>query len=288
MSRAPIPLGGRTGRRAGRVENVKLQFEMTDRDYAHYLLGEDIDLDAQLLAIRDLLSRHRSADEATSRDIEELAEATRKANGPYADHLVDLSVDRMRNSVYQDAAHSMAAAGMLAPLMESILVRLFAGVGRRPWPLVDTVRRDRAGEGHKEFWNAQINFSSKEGEKPDIVLGVRQLAAATGLAAHLPDDFDAAFEALVLYRNRMFHNGFEWPVEARAKFKTLIATRGWSAWFQSSLTNHEPWIFYMSPAFVDRCLTLVDQTLDAAGRLVRERTEAFGFDEFDAAPVQLD
>lgn len=266
-------LGGERG-----VEDVKLQFGMTDRDYAHYLLGEDIDLDAQLLAIRDLLSRHRSADEATSRDIEELAEETRKAKGPYADHLVDLSVDRMHNSVYQDAAHSMAAAGMLAPLMESILVRLFAGVGRRPWPLVETERRDRAGEDHPGLWNAQTYFSSKEGEKPDIVLGVRQLASATGLAAHLPADFDAAFEALVLYRNRIFHNGFEWPVEARGKFKKLVDTRGWGAWFQSSLTNHEPWIFYMSPAFIDRCLALVDQTLDAAGRLVRDRSEAYGFE----------
>lgn len=255
---------------------------MSDRDHAEYLLGEDIDLDAQMAAIRDLLHRHRSAEDALSVDIDELGEAAQKAEGRYAEHLVDLSVDSMWKSTYQAAAHSMAAASMLAPIMESILVRLFAKFGERPWPQVDAERQARAGAAHKGFWNAQIYFSSKDGEKSDIGRGVRQLAATTGLADHLPADFHTAFEALVLYRNKMFHNGFEWPIEARGKFEILVEARGWGDWFNSSRTNHEPWIFYMTPAFVDRCLDLVDQTLDAIGRLARDRTATYGF---EAAPA---
>ncbi len=251
---------------------------MTDRDYAEYLLGEDIDLDAQMAAIRDLLNRHKSAEDALSVDIDELGEAAQKASGRYAEHLVDLSVEGMWRSTYQAAAHSMAAASMLAPIMESILVRLFAKIGELPWPQLDAERHARAGGGHRAFWNAQIYFSSKDGEKSDIVRGARQLAATTGLADYLPGDFDTAFEALVIYRNKMFHNGFEWPTEVRGKFEILVAARGWGEWFNSSRTNHEPWIFYMTPAFVDRCLDLVDQTLEAIGRLARDRTDTYGFD----------
>lgn len=241
-------------------------FEISERDHGDYLLGEDIDLDAQLLAIRRLLSSHQAADEALSREIDELEVATRAASGAYADHLVDLSVDQMHGSVYQDAAHSMAAAGMVAPLLETMLVRLFARMGEQAWPTVASDRVTRAGKMHPDFWNAQVYFS-KEGEKPDIAVAVRQLITATGLGAYLPADFDSAFDALVTYRNRMFHNGFEWPVEARTKFKALLEAKGWNDWFRSSLTNHQPWIFYMSPDFIDRCLDLVEDLLVATGQL---------------------
>ena len=254
--------------------------EMTNQDYAHYLLGDDIDLDAQLLAVRDLMRRHSAASDELSREITELAEAARAANGPYAEHLVDLSVDRMHGSVYQDAAHSMAAAGMLAPLMESILVRLFQGISLRPWPLTDETRKALADatDAPSDMWNAQSYFSKNRGLEKNIVTGTRQLSEATGLDAFLPIDFGSAFEALVLYRNKMFHNGFEWPIEMRVKFQTLIEQKGWQDWFSSSSTDHKPWIFYMSPAFIQRAVALVEETLDAAGRLVRERTDRYGYE----------
>ena len=43
-------------------------FELTDRDYAIYALP-DIDLEAQHLAVRSLLSRNRTADEALIEEI---------------------------------------------------------------------------------------------------------------------------------------------------------------------------------------------------------------------------
>ena len=242
-------------------------FEMSDRDWGEYLLGDDIDLGAQLLAIRNLLSRHQADDEATTREIRELDAAARAARGTYAEHLVDLSVDAMHGSVYQDAAHSMAAAGMLAPLLETILVRLFARIGEQAWPVVASDRLTRTGEADPNFWNAQVYFS-REGEKSDILNGVKQLVAASALAPHLPADFDTAFGALVTYRNRMFHNGFEWPVDVRAKFQAMIEREGWDAWFSSSVSDHNPWIFYMTQAFIDRSLSLFEETLAAVGRLM--------------------
>ena len=255
--------------------------EMTDRDYAHYLLGEDIDLDAQLLAIRDLMRRHSVASAELSREIDELADAARSAKGPYAEHLVDLSVDRMHNSVYQDAAHSMAAAGMLAPLMESVLVRLFDGIGHRPWPLIDSDRKNLAdaSEKPKAMWNAQIYFSSRRGPVSDVVKGVIQLARTSGLDGYLTEDFAKAFEALVTYRNKMFHNGFEWPVAMRDNSQTLIEQKHWEDWFSRASTNDKPWVFYMSAPFIERLMALIDEVLKAAGRLVRDRVAVYGFDK---------
>ena len=49
-----------------------MSFETSDRDYGHYLLGEDIDIEAQLRAIRVLLHRQRADEEATAREIREI------------------------------------------------------------------------------------------------------------------------------------------------------------------------------------------------------------------------
>ena len=156
-------------------------------------------------------------------------------------------------------------------------MRVFDGVGRRPWPVIDSKRKRRVGVDHPDFWKGQIYFPSRGAPKANLLEAIDQLSVATGLKVYLPSDFKTALEALIAYRNAMFHNGFEWPVTARTDFAITISDKGWDAWFLNSKTGRLPWIFYMSPAFVARSLDLVDETLEGVGRLVRDRTDKYGY-----------
>jgi hypothetical protein len=57
-------------------------------------------------------------------------------------------------------------------------------------------------------------------------------------------------EALFEYRNYMFHNGFEWPQARCAQFAARIDKSGWQDWFSTFTRGGEPWIFYMTEAFI--------------------------------------
>lgn len=145
-------------------------FELTGRDYIEFALT-DINLDAQLMAARSLLRRNREADAQLTQDIRALEERARSASGPFADRLVDDHTDLLFASVFHDAANSMAAVGMVAPMMESTFVALFKAIGRQSWPLVGTKRRMRAGD-HSAFWDAQIYYPKSGEPKADLALGV--------------------------------------------------------------------------------------------------------------------
>ena len=92
-----------------------MMFEISNRDHGEFLV-EELNLEAQLAAGRRLLRRHREADDELNRDISEIAEAAKKASGEYGMHLENLWVDQVHSTVFQGAAHSMSALGMLAPL----------------------------------------------------------------------------------------------------------------------------------------------------------------------------
>ena len=67
------------------------------------------------MAIRGLLYRQERADKELSDRIKEADEGARRTKGRANDHAVDVWVELAEMSCYQDAAHSMAAVGMIAP-----------------------------------------------------------------------------------------------------------------------------------------------------------------------------
>jgi len=85
----------------------------------------------------------------------------------------------------------------------------------------------------------------------------------------MPEDTKQVLEALFEYRNAMLHSGFEWPPERRKAFGDRVA-RWDAAWFLSSRSDGEPWVWYMTEVFVGRVLKFVGEVLEAAGRHVRE------------------
>jgi hypothetical protein len=250
-----------------------LSWGLTPRDHALGLLI-DLDLEAQLIAIRALLRRNTDADKETEAEITALKdriEAGSVDDEEYLQHLENHWIDTMHGAVFQDAAHSMAAVGMLAPFFEALFVAIFEGLRQR----ATTGPKDdpRAEAMQAQYWNPRY-VVAKGGTRRDIVTGIAQLASSTRLHTFLPGDYRKTLDALFGYRNAMFHNGMEWPIEERERFANRIKTEGWPEnWFLRATTNDQPWVFYMSEAFITACLNLIDQVLEGVGRYI-EQVEA--------------
>jgi len=268
---AAAPEIKRAGVTCNRLEERPV-IDLTNRDYAVVLL-EDIDLEAQLAAVRGLLRRNAEADAALAGEIREIATRVGEASGEFGMQLENDWVDHLHGSVFQDAAHSMSAVGMLVPMLESLLTATFAAIRDLAHPAVP-VRPSGARAayiGDANFWNPHYVFGRKRGSR-DIARGVVQLADSTGLLPLLPGDFAMVADALFTYRNRMFHHGFEWPKPERAKFEELIVERGWPPdWFSRSTSGGEPWIIYMSDTLIRHSLALIDAILEGIGIFVQAR-----------------
>ncbi len=245
--------------------------ELEPRDHL-YALKLDFDIDAQLIAVRGLLHRNRKAAEELADEIRQIEEHTRRLSGVNADWAVDDWVDHVHHSSYQEAAHSMAAVGMLAPLVEAIFYQCFRGVGNHFYPANQTAQTHaRWKAAHAIQWDCHM-FVTGNRAKQNLVRGILQLSDAVGLTDRLPADLKPTLSALFAYRNSMFHLGFEWPMEARERFAKRITDEGWpSDWFSVATSDNKPWIFYMSDKFIEHCLTTIDRVLDAIGTFVRDK-----------------
>ena len=117
-------------------------FEISKRERALFLIHE-YDLEAQLLAIKDVVRRIRQSDEVLAAQIQALDAEIRKSRDEYVYQLQDCWIDELHNSVFQDAAHSMSAVGMLAPFVESLFVAVFNGLRKDPDGVPVSLRKGR-------------------------------------------------------------------------------------------------------------------------------------------------
>lgn len=241
------------------------------RDYI-YALEVDFDVDSQLMAIGGLLHRNRNADQSVRDEIKQIEER--------AKHLKDVEeqewavadwVDQLHHSTYQDAAHSMSAVGMLAPLVETVFHQCFRSIGKRFYPPTHPQKtHDRWSAAHDIQWDCHFVVANGRTHK-DIVKGIFQLSDAVGLTPRLPADLKAVLSALFAYRNSMFHHGFEWPVEERERFAKRIESEGWPTdWFSIASTDGKPWIFSLSDKFIRHCNKTIEEVLQAIGGFIRD------------------
>lgn len=249
------------------AENITLD------DWAPALI-KHISYDAQLTTIRVLLYRLRQHD----KELDDKIERLNQYQGPHKDQAVDEWVDRVHDSVYQGAAHSMAAVGMLAPFMESIFCGGFATIREE---LFDDDNPPYDAHPHARWENAaesqwDCHFVYKRGRRrEDLVEGIFQLAEAVGWHPYLPKDLKPTMKALFGYRNKMFHRGFEWPPEQCKAFAKFIADEKWpSDWFSTSTHDGNPWIFYLTDTFVDHCIDLIGQVVNSIGAYVETELKA--------------
>jgi hypothetical protein len=234
--------------------------DMEDIDYAGEFLTE-IDYPAQLRAIRDLLDRHAEEERLVTERIQRIS-----ATEPMRQQFVDEAVAEMHASVYQDAAHSMAAVGMLAPLIETIFRTAFLNIGVRydsqPRWTSTHVRLQRPGKTRWDCGSVLQNEKWVNG----LVEGVRELSDALELTSALPPGFWPRFEALIAYRNKMFHHGFEWADKVRDQFWTKVEASGF---FSAATTDGRPWIVYMTAAFTRDLLGDIERILSVIGALAK-------------------
>ena len=244
--------------------------EFDDRFLASFVLGSP-DYDAQLHAIRGLLRRHGQADDALSNEIKAIENFAKRTSGIANERAVDDWVDHLHESVFQDAAHSMAAVGMLAPFVESVFKQAFFGIR-------DLLHRNGRTPTTHVRWTMPIDkqwdcrYASPK--RLNLVDGIVELSDASGLATHLPVDLRNTLAALFGYRNKVFHLGFEWPEAERATFERRIVAEGWPQdWFRQAMSDCKPWIFYLSDTFVQNCLNTIDEVFAGLGAFVRRNDQ---------------
>jgi hypothetical protein len=244
--------------------------ELADRDHI-YVLDLPFDPESQLRAIYGLLVRNQKADEQLTAEIRAAEEHAKKLTGIWNEHAVDECVDMMHDSVYQDATHSMSALGMLAPFIEGIFAQCFVGIGNKFFATGSPPSaHDRWKLNAPEAWDVHYQYINGRLRKSSIVESAKELAVETGLQKYLPADIWTAMTALFAYRNKMFHNGMEWPEDERKNFQSRIVADNWpSSWFSQATSGGEPWVFYMTQEFIDRCYDLANKVLDAFGRLIK-------------------
>jgi hypothetical protein len=250
------------------LENI----DLSDRDRACQILDR-IDYEQQLTAIKGLLARNKAADKQLEAERDEIMAFIRKSTGSAQERAIDESGENFYAMVYQGAAHSMAALGMIAPTYESMFFHAFQGI-REAFRKAGVSPPPHARSGitiTDHYWDCHLVHSqdAKPKTRTNLVKGIMELAEATQL--ELPDGLQSLLEALFYYRNKMFHYGFEWPRSECLKFSKRIAEKKWDDWFERAEHAGEPWIFYMSDDFIKLCLGMTDKVLDALGRYCKDR-----------------
>ena len=254
--------------------------ELSERSTALVVALPDLDYVSQLTAIRALLDLHRKAAAEHTAEIKRAERLMRTSVPPRSrDPLTaDLEeqfreqnwIDNMHYSVYHDAAHSMAAVGLIAPFVESIFYQSFRSIEREMTKISSLPNdHERWHRPAEDQWDC--HYVWKNGRRSaNLAEGIVQLVHAVGMSSHMPDDLRPTLAALFEYRNKMFHCGFEWPLEERKRFDQRLS--GWPAdWFTKATSDGAPWVFYMSPTFVAHCLDRAERIIAGIERFCKER-----------------
>ena len=68
-------------------------------------------------------------------------------------------------------------------------------------------------------------------------------------------------------------HGFEWPRKELDKFERMRKASKWpQGWFTKAESGEQPWMFYMSPGFVEHCLEVIEQITSGIEEFDLERT----------------
>lgn len=243
---------------------------MEVREYL-WCLELDFDVDAQLDAIRESLRQHQQAKIELSQKLLQIETRAQQLAGVRSERAAEAYDDHAHHSVYQAAAHSMAALGMLAPLTETIFYQCFRSIGDKFFAVTfPRIEHARWKSAYSYQWDCHYVMKGEHREK-DLVKGILQLADAIGLLNRLPNNLEKILSLLFGYRNEMFHNGFEWPLEVRQRFEKRANEKGWPQhWISKASADEKPWIFCLSDDYIEEYLVTLDQVLDAIGGFVRD------------------
>ena len=211
--------------------------DYTDHDLL-FFCGPDLEFDylSQLYAMHSLLSVHTHSEVQRTNEIKRVEEIASTSTGEANQRTVDHFVESLHYSTYHDVAQSMAAVGLLAPFIESIF--------RAVWRKMD----------HKP-------------PQGNLVANIMKFidSGSHDLKQYMPADLEVTLEALFLYRNKLFHLGFEWRDEECQKFDKHVLE--WPCgWFGRLTSGGRPKMFYMSSEFTRHCIDTAKNVLKGLAR----------------------
>src|ERR1035441_3914578 len=151
-------------------------FEMSDRDMAVGILNR-MDYEQQLMAISGLLRRNKVADEQLEIERKEIIAFIKQSDGPTQLRAIDESGENFYAMVYQGAAHSMAALGMIAPLYESMFYQAFQGIRTNFFGVNAILPGHRSSITDPDaFWNCRNYYDRGSAKvKVNVPAGIQQL-----------------------------------------------------------------------------------------------------------------
>jgi hypothetical protein len=197
--------------------------------------------------------------------------------GPTADE------DAMVRAVYADVAYSGAAVGAIAPLFEAVF-------GYEIPKLRPFYKTEHDGAAHarwklppNDFWNPKVQ-ANKKGERKtrrdedeatleNIQHGTLQLLTALGIVHRFPANFDDVTQCLFYFRNRSLHNGYEWPITERKKFKEHVEKHGWRNRFSLTTVGGQLWLAGLEDSFIFECFELLKETVKTFEDIVAEKSK---------------
>ena len=138
---------------------------------------DGLNYDYGFRAMRDMIARMRQDGLELQHQITKAEKVASRALGEHNEFALDHLIELYGYSGYQEAAHSMAAVGMIAPFVESLFREVFREFNIE-WPRVDKVR------------NILKSISEEKLDK------------------YMPEDLKVTLTALFEYRNNMSHFWF--------------------------------------------------------------------------------
>ncbi|AKC83096.1 hypothetical protein IMCC26134_10470 [Verrucomicrobia bacterium IMCC26134] len=251
---------------------VDTNLEMELRHYL-YQLDVDINIETQLIAVYGLLAKTKEADAEITQEIQGWEEHARTTSDDDAQQYAEGQwIDCLHRATYHGAAHSMAALGMLAPLLETVFHQYLRAICQKLTELGEPIgTHERWARPSRKAYDCHYVWRNGGFDK-DVVSGIGQMVEALDMARCLPADFQQVLSALIEYRNKMFHNGFEWPMEERRDFEQRLQEKGFpTEWFTKATSGDDPVVFYMSETMIRKVMETIDGVLDGIAGYTRDR-----------------
>ena len=236
-------------------------------------LDVDLNIETQWIAIYSLLAKTKAADAEIAKEIQACEKHARTTDDDDAQEYAEGQwIDCLHQATYHGAAHSMAALGMLAPLFETVFHQYLRAICQKLTELGEPVgTHTRWSRPSRKAYDCHYVWRN-DGFDKDVVLGIGQMAEALDIARYLPGDYQQVLSALIEYRNKMFHNGFEWPMEERRDFEQKLREKGFPAdWFTKATAGDDPVVFYMSEIMIEKVMATIDTVLDGIATYTRDR-----------------
>jgi len=216
----------------------------------------DYDPDQQLIAVSKVIRQLVLCLEAEEKTFDN-TDYSKINNGYrgdlYASDLCELS--------FLNVAVSHSAIAVFAPYLESLF----------EYEITALQKNGRAGKydhprtQQSYFWDIQSYCDSNNRKQSGKAKGIFQILEALNILKHFPEKTQEMLEVIFLYRNYALHNGFEFKLEKREKFKNEIQKNDWNNYFLWATTDKKPHMISMKKEFINECFTFC--------RLVKEGFE---------------